>query len=131
MSKRKCVKVMDWINPQPRELDNKPCPLFDDFPYVSIQEKVLKAQAAGVAYDDYIRKMYLVNDMDQYDPESYHTDLDDAENGADAIESYRQFMRNRRKRDSLLQKARFEAQRMRYRTAEKGDNEPSKGEAKP
>lgn len=94
--------VMNWHMPIPRALDQSKCALFDDFPYISIQEKVLKAQASGQAHQELIRSLYSQSEYDVNDPEEMSNELDDSENGADAISAYRSFLSRRLARDKAL-----------------------------
>lgn len=120
MQRRKCQNVMDYSDAVPTALDDAHCALFDDFPYVSIQEKVLKAQASGQLHDEWIRSLYCSetsNDNDVEDPEAMATELDYCDNGSDAVRAYDNFLRKRKARDAYLADYRARQERARQKSS--------------
>lgn len=120
MTRKKTINIMNYMCTEPEVLDQSSCAAFDDFPYVSLQEKILKAQASGQAYDELIRRMYTDKNIDESDPESYATELDEADNGVDMIEAYHTFLRHRHERDIMLREA-----AIREKKQNKGGTPPS------
>lgn len=91
-----------------RSLSQEPCELKDDMPFKSITERCLEARAMGEAYNDSLRRRFmlpsektdpldLVQDMD-----SITTPFDELEDLGDAQKAYQQYMRAKAQQQAYM-----------------------------